>query len=663
MTQTERSFENANNLPTELTALWLAVSQGHVEMAELLLQNGANPNAVSGDLSNCKICIPIIETGNLQVEEERHWKPRTCPGSASRLPVIAAALESDASHTELLHLLRLLLDHGADPEIDNWPVRYVVDKCVDDDSPYFVEEESMRSARYPCMPYSAMEWACCKGDSEYLSIMLDQIIKNQGKYNMGSSLLLCTLESDCATRSVEQLLLSRKDIGLNLEWCWLMAARLGRPKSVRAISDMGVDISASDGDNQTALHLASENMRAGIIIPFLITKGANVHRLDCYGRTPVHVAAKVGNAIALEAFLNEGGYLDNVDREGISPLRYARDAGDLESVKLLLPFWGESDLLVKDRWQMSLLSWVEWLGPSIITNFVECAIGNGDIGTALDSITRAGVENRDSFGKTALIVSTICGDIKMVDQLLRWGSDMNWVDSGRKTALHHACEKGFMGIVCLLLGAQVDAKTRDYERPGLTPWCYAFEHKHTHIIRLLHHWEFTGCREEGAGSPMTLRQWSKRLINVETPDHQRPFHDWPRSEKRYRSLKAAVWSAYQLRRDTFGRTLLHNAAMVGNYPLVVKRLEIGIDPHDQDKLGRTPLHYALTNCNYSVAELLMQNMSNYDARDETGSTAFDYAPIYNNDDNNIQKLLQAKNDLKTPGRIRQQGSRIRDAAA
>ena len=131
-------------------------------MAELLLQNGANPNTVSGHLSDCRICIPVIDTGNLQVEEERHWKPRTCPGSASRLPVIAAALESDASCTESLQLLRLLLDHGADPEMDNWPVRYVVSKCVDEDSPYFVPEESMRSARYPCMPYSAMEWACCK---------------------------------------------------------------------------------------------------------------------------------------------------------------------------------------------------------------------------------------------------------------------------------------------------------------------------------------------------------------------------------------------------------------------------------------------------------------------------------------------------------------------
>ena len=82
----------------------------------------------------------------------------------------------------------------------------------------------------------------------------------------------------------------------------------------------------------------------------------------------------------------------------VSPLRYARNAGDLESVKLLLPFWRESDLLVKDRWQMSLLSWVEWLGPTIITNFVDCVIGNGDIGTGLDSITRAGFEKQDGFG-------------------------------------------------------------------------------------------------------------------------------------------------------------------------------------------------------------------------------------------------------------------------
>ena len=467
--------------------------------------------------------------------------------------------------------------------------------------------------------------------------MLDKIVEKRGKYSMGSSLLLCTLESNCTTRNVELMLLSRKDIVLNLEWCWLMAARLGRPKSMRAIFDLGVNISASNGHDQTALHLVSENSRAAINIPFLITKGADVHRSDSEGRTPVHVAAKVGNAVALEALFKGGGHLDKVDSKGISPLRYARDAGDLESVKFLLPYWGESDLLVKDRWQMSLLNWVEWLGTSTIAMFV--------------TFTQAGVRNRDGFGKTALITSTICGDIKMVDQLLRWGSDINWTDSQGKTALHHACENGFVKIVCLLLGAQVEAKTLDHEQGGLTPWCYAFERRHTHTIRLLHLWELTGRGGEKTGLPKTLRQWSERLIDVEMPNELRPFHDWPRSEKRYRSLKAAVWSAYSLRRDFSGRSLLHDAARIGDYRLVAKRLNIGIDPHDQDRLGRTSLHYALINRNYSVAELLMQNMSNYDARDETGSTAFDYAPIYSDDDNNIQTLLRAKLELGNSYRI------------
>ena len=239
----------------------------------------------------------------------------------------------------------------------------------------------------------------------------------------------------------------------------------------------------------------------------------------------------------------------------------------------------------------------------------------------------------------------------MVDQLLRWGSDINWVDSGGKTALHHACEQGFMGIVCLLLGAQVDAQAPDYERPAFTPLCYAAVRGHTDIMRLLHHWEVSGRENEAMRSPRTLQQWSKTLTTVDTPDAQRPFHDWPRSGKRYWFLQAAVWSAYQLRRDSSGRTLLHNAAMVGNYPLVAKRLEVGIDPYNQDKLGRTPLHYALINSNYSVAKILMQNMSNYDARDETGSTAFDYAPIYINDDNSIQRLLRAKDDLKSQDKL------------
>ena len=616
-----------------------------------MLEHGANPNAVSGYLSDCRICIPIVDNGNLQVGEERHWKPRTCIGSASRLPVIAAALESGASHIVLLQLLRLLLDHGADPEVENWPVRYVVSRCVDQDSPYFVAEESTRSARYPCKPYSAIEWACCKDDSEYLSTMLDKIVEKRGKYSMGSSLLLCTLESKCTTRNIERMLLSRKDIELDLEWCWLMAARQGRLKTVQAIFDLGIDISVFDGNGQTALHLVSENLEAGRIIPFLIARGADVHRPDCDGRTPVHTAAKIGSAAALGALLEGNGYLDKADERGISPLRYARDAGDLDSVKLLLPFWRESDLLVKDRWQMSLLSWVEWLGPSTITDFVEYVSGIRNTGTRLNLNTRPGVENRDGFGRTALIASTICGDIKMVDQLLRWGSDINRTDLQGKTALHHACEKGFMAIVCLLLGAQVDARPGDCRELGLTAWCYAAESGHADIKRLLHRWEVSYCGREAMESPRTLQQWSRTLTTAETPEIQKPFHNWPRNGKRYPYLQAAVWSAYQLRRDSSRRTLLHDAARTGNYSLVVKRLEVGMDPHDQDKLGMTPLHYALANCNYSVAEVLMRKMFNYEARDETGSTAFEYAPIYNENDNSIQKLLQARNNLKSQDKL------------
>ncbi|KAL9119256.1 MAG: hypothetical protein Q9187_004192 [Circinaria calcarea] len=652
-----------DSIDDDLTPLWLAVSQGHSEIAKLLLENGANPNAVSGYLSDCRICIPYFDNGKLQVREALHWKPRACTGSASRLPVIAAALESGASHIALLQLLRLLLDHGADPEVRNWPFRYVVSECVDQDSPYFVAEESIRSAGYVCKPFSAVEWACCKDDSEYLSTMLDKIVEKRGECITATSLLLYTLESNCTTRNIERMLLSRNDIGLDLEWCWLVAARIGGLRTVRAILGLGVDISVSDGNGRTALHLVSENLQAGCIIPFLIARGADVHRLDLDGRTPVHTAAKIGSAAALGAFLKCSSYLDKVDKRGVSPLRYARDAGDLDSVKLLLPFWSESDLLVKDRWQMSLLGWVEWLGPSTITAFVGYVSGIRGTSTRLNLNTPAGVEDRDGFGRTALIASAICGDIKMVDKLLRWGSDIDWADIQGKTALHHAYEKGFMAIVCLLLGAQVDAKPRDYRGLSLTAWCYAAESGHADIKRLLHCWEVSGCGREGVESPRTLQQWTRTLATAETPVFQRPFHNWPRNRKRFPSLQAAVWSAYLLRRDSSGRTLLHDAARTGNHPFAVKRLEVGLDPHDQDKLGRTPLHYALANCNYSVAEVLMQKMSNYEARDETGSTAFDYAPIYNDDDNNIQKLLKARNYLKRQDELEPRYARVVDMDA
>ncbi|QLL66801.1 hypothetical protein O998_03245 [Anaplasma phagocytophilum str. Norway variant1] len=70
------------------------------------------------------------------------------------------------------------------------------------------------------------------------------------------------------------------------------------PKAIKGIIDSlvqkGANLGSMDEQGNPALHLALVNAR-GKIAKLLIKAGANPEQLDCHGRTPLHVAAAVGD--------------------------------------------------------------------------------------------------------------------------------------------------------------------------------------------------------------------------------------------------------------------------------------------------------------------------------------------------------------------------------
>ncbi|NGX40064.1 MAG: hypothetical protein KR126chlam1_01404 [Chlamydiae bacterium] len=72
----------------------------------------------------------------------------------------------------------------------------------------------------------------------------------------------------------------------------------------------------------------------------------------------------------------------------------------------------------------------------------------------------------------------------LAHSLVEGGLDVNSVDFGHETLLHHACKEENWALAHLLLelGANVDAETYD----GRTPLFYAFDRRDEEIIRLLH---------------------------------------------------------------------------------------------------------------------------------------------------------------------------------
>jgi len=116
------------------------------------------------------------------------------------------------------------------------------------------------------------------------------------------------------------------------------AAKAGDTAAVKRLLDGGAQIDALDGSGSTALYVAAQNGRAGIVV-LLLAAGANP-RHQTMGRyysigTPLHAAVREGHLEAARALL-DAGVDPNLPDEGVGPpLHVAIKSGQAGSAKLL----------------------------------------------------------------------------------------------------------------------------------------------------------------------------------------------------------------------------------------------------------------------------------------------------------------------------------------
>lgn len=274
----------------------------------------------------------------------------------------------------------------------------------------------------------------------------------------------------------------------------------------------------------------------------------------------------------------------------------------------------------------------------------------------------ASVDEASQYGLTALHSAAENGYFQIIQLLLANGADVNLTDDAGTIALHLAAQKGYNRIVALLLenGSMVDKAA---EITGRTALYFASKEGHLEIVRtLLRQSANVNVESKDDETPLHIATQNGRLNVVQTllengadpnaetvggftPLHlaaiknlveiafellyQGAFIDTASAHLHMKysnctPLQCAVLEGnlkmvnllieyganVHFATENEGLTLLHFAAMANSKEIVTILLEHGCNVDSLCHDDKTPLHEACLNCNFDVAQVLLERGAN-----------------------------------------------------
>lgn len=258
-------------------ALQKVVGRGHVSLTRLLLEEGAEINAISEDE------VPPL------------WR---------------------AADQGKVEIVKLLLDHGASTEARDKSRR----------TPIFAAAVKGHYDTVQVLLKAGADVNARDGSGQNLILYLAS--ERSEKQVKGKSMVLDTLlatDIDLDARD--------KDGRSALLW----AAALGKLDLARLLLTCRrpADIKASNHRSKTALHLAAENNYVGIV-KLLLEHGASPQARSDGGWTALHNAAEKGHLEVVFVLLQWKVDVNTIVSNGMTALHWAARNGHLETVKLLL---------------------------------------------------------------------------------------------------------------------------------------------------------------------------------------------------------------------------------------------------------------------------------------------------------------------------------------
>lgn len=296
------------------------------------------------------------------------------------------------------------------------------------------------------------------------------------------------------------------------------------------------------------------------LLPVILDAGADLHNAEPSGLTALHLAAFSGAGRAAIYLLSRGADVDFAPKY-FAPLHCAAFGNSLEVAEILIANGA------------SLHAVVQRAGCE--DNLVHCSVRT-DAVECMELFIERGVDPAYSTtgGLNALHLAADLGAQRCLAYLLKGTKiSVNGVTKQRDkecTALHLAAARGYPECVELLLSEGAKTNVKNYR--GLTPLHLAARCSSLECVEIL-------LRDGNADS------------NAEDYDKRTPLHAAVcRSERSCDVIDMLVsWGAQVNKKDEYGYSPLHLAAMDGLTPCVETLIFLGADVTSKSKKGHTAL--------------------------------------------------------------------------
>jgi len=611
----------------KFTPIMAAANRGHAQVAQVLLENGAEVNATDFQGWTALYYTFWIFPGEDNEENHRERVQLVKALIASGADVnkqcqgISPLINAISTGTPRLGSIEALLDAGADIHFkDNRGLTPLYWAAFEGDRD--VLDLILERGDYS----DTIHLAACREDLTRVQTFLEEGMDVNTKDEFGCTPLHWAGLAD--SPEVAEFLISRgADVNAKdaRNFTPLMGAR-GLPV-IELLISKGADISAQEGlQGSTKLHDACSSGDIAVAT-FLLDKGADIHARNRMGATPLWVAAvydqkeivelllereaninaldrrrqctplwiavRNGNKDTVELLIRKGANIHTSDNEGRTPLAIAKQRGHTEIVELLKKHGAIEDTAA--------------VSPETeTTSSLHEAIVAGDI----DEIKRlidegADVNAKDESGYTALYYAIWNEDKALIELLVSKGADVNLTAEEDYPPLYYAVMNNDFDSVELLLakGAKFDVKTFD----GSTIFYHAAWMGNREIVKFfvtkgadVSTFHLAAC----IGDLDRVKNFIEQGTAIDTKDE----HDWTAlhwaasmGDVETSDFLIAKGADVQARMP-YGSTPLHQAALSGNLKLIELLIAKGADVNSENRGGNTPLHNARHR---DVAELLI----------------------------------------------------------